>query len=173
MPTCPRCTGSSRTSSRFRPRRRSCQREGGHRHRRNSRGDRPPHSAAAKPTDEILRALVFDSVFDTYRGVVTYVRVFSGKIEAGDGVKLMSTDNRLRGEGSRRLHPEDVRADQKLQAGDVGYFIANIKTTAEIKIGDTMTDSRHPARSRCRASRKSIRWCSAGSIRSTPPTSST
>ncbi len=65
--------------------------------------------APEKPEDETLRALVFDSVFDVYRGVIGHVRVVSGN-------------------------------------GDVGYFIANIKTIADMKIGDTITDQRHPAR---------------------------
>ena len=63
-----------------------------------------------QPKDDILRALVFDSVFDIYRGVVAYVRVFSGKVEADQQIKVMSSDTRLRGERSRRLHPEDERA---------------------------------------------------------------
>ena len=60
----------------------------------------------------------------------------------------------------------------RLNAGDVGYFIANIKTTADIKIGDTITDSRHPARDRFPVFRKFIRWSSAEFIRLTPATSS-
>ncbi len=64
-------------------------------------------------------------------------------------------------------------AQPRLDAGDVGYFIANIKTTADIKIGDTITDQRNPARRAASPdSRKFIRWCSAEFIRSTPATSS-
>ena len=98
-----------------------------------------------KPADEILRGLVFDCVFDIYRGVVAYVRIFSGKIEAGQGVKLINNDARYEvkevGVFTPKMFPQ-----KRLQAGDVGYFIANIKSTADIKIGDTVTDLRNPAK---------------------------
>ena len=98
-----------------------------------------------KPQDDILRALVFDSVFDVYRGVVAYVRVFSGKVEANQQIKVMSTDTRYEVKEVGVFTPK-MFAQPKLQAGDVGFVIANIKTTSELKIGDTMTDQRHPAK---------------------------
>ena len=98
-----------------------------------------------KPVDERLRALVFDSVFDIYRGVVSYVRVVSGKIEEGQAIKLMSNGARYDikevGVFTPKMYPQ-----KRLNAGDVGYFIANIKTTADIKIGDTITDQHDPAK---------------------------
>jgi len=101
--------------------------------------------APAKPADEILRGLVFDCVFDIYRGVVAYVRIFSGKMEADQGIKLINNDARYEvkevGVFTPKMFPQ-----KRLQAGDVGYFIANIKSTADIKIGDTVTDLRHPAK---------------------------
>ncbi|HEX3816708.1 MAG TPA: GTP-binding protein, partial [Chthoniobacterales bacterium] len=99
----------------------------------------------APPNDDILRALVFDSVFDIYRGVVAYVRVFSGKLEADSHVKLMSSDERYEVKEVGVFTPK-MFAQPVLNAGDVGYVIANIKSTAEIRIGDTMTDPRHPAK---------------------------
>ena len=102
----------------------------------------PPPPA---PNDEILRALVFDSVFDIYRGVVAYVRVFSGKMEGNQQIKVMSTDTRYEVKEVGVFTPK-MFAQATLQAGDVGYVIANIKTTSELKIGDTMTDLRHPAK---------------------------
>src|ERR1700745_795276 len=88
-----------------------------------------------KPLDETLRALVFDSVFDVYRGVVGYVRVVSGKMEASQAIKLMSNDARHEikevGVFTPKMYPQP-----RLDAGDVGYFIANIKTTADIMIGE-------------------------------------
>ena len=99
----------------------------------------------AKPTDEILRALVFDSVFDVYRGVVGYVRVVSGKMEQDQAIKLMRNDARYEIKEVGVFLPK-MFAQARLNAGDVGYFIANIKTTADIKIGDTITDARHSAR---------------------------
>ena len=98
-----------------------------------------------QPQDDRLRALVFDSVFDIYRGVVGYVRVVSGKMESGRAIKLMSNNTRYDikevGVFTPKMYPQD-----RLVAGDVGYFIANIKSTAEMKIGDTITDQQDPAR---------------------------
>jgi GTP-binding protein LepA len=94
--------------------------------------------------DDKLRALVFDSTFDVYRGVVTYVRVFSGAMEAGTMVKLMSTNRNYEIKETGVFIPR-MQAREKLEPGAVGYVIANIKTTADIKIGDTLTDSRNSA----------------------------
>jgi GTP-binding protein LepA len=95
--------------------------------------------------DEKLRALIFDSLFDIYRGVVAYARVFSGNIVAGQSVKLMSTSKTYEIKEVGIFTPKPL-AQKDLQAGDVGYFIANIKSTAEIKIGDTLTEQRNPSR---------------------------
>jgi GTP-binding protein LepA len=94
--------------------------------------------------DDKLRALVFDSTFDVYRGVVTYVRVFSGAVEAGTMVKLMSTNRTYEIKETGVFIPR-MQSRDKLEPGAVGYVIANIKTTADIKIGDTLTDSRFSA----------------------------
>jgi GTP-binding protein LepA len=94
--------------------------------------------------DETLRGLVFDSVFDGYRGVVAYVRVATGSIAPGLGVKLMSTNQNYEIKEVGVFTPK-MLPQPRLNAGDVGYFIANIKSTADIKIGDTLTDSRRPA----------------------------
>jgi GTP-binding protein LepA len=103
--------------------------------------DRVPSPRAP---DETLRGLVFDSVFDGYRGVVAYVRVASGIITPGLGVKLMSTNQNYEIKEVGVFTPK-MAPQPRLDAGDVGYFIANIKSTADIKIGDTLTDSRRPA----------------------------
>ena len=94
--------------------------------------------------DERLRALVFDSLFDIYRGVVAYARVFSGSIQSGQAVKLMSTGNAYDIKEVGIFTPKPL-AQPKLESGHVGYFIANIKTTADIRIGDTLTDQRNTA----------------------------
>ncbi|PYJ71818.1 MAG: elongation factor 4 [Verrucomicrobia bacterium] len=97
------------------------------------------------PADETLRALIFDSVFDVYRGVVGYVRVVSGTMEAHHAITLMSNNARYEIKEVGVFTPK-MFVQPKLNPGDVGYFIANIKTTADMKIGDTLTDQRHPAR---------------------------
>lgn len=96
-----------------------------------------------KAPDDQLRALVFDSVFDGYRGVVGYARLFSGSLTPGQQVKLMSTNRSYEIKEVGVFTPK-MLAQPRLDAGDTGYFIANIKTTAEIKIGDTLTDARRP-----------------------------
>jgi len=95
-------------------------------------------------TDEKLRNLIFDSVFDIYRGVVAYSRVFSGAMAPGQAVRLMSTGKSYEVKEVGIFTPKPL-AQETLQEGDVGYFIANIKSTAEIKIGDTLTEQRNPA----------------------------
>ncbi|PYK33952.1 MAG: elongation factor 4 [Verrucomicrobia bacterium] len=102
----------------------------------------PPQS----PPDETLRALVFDSVFDVYRGVIGYVRLVSGTMETGRGIMLMSNNARYEIKEVGVFTPK-MRVQERLNPGDVGYFIANIKSTADIKIGDTITDQRHSAQS--------------------------
>ena len=106
---------------------------------------RIPHPQG-KNTDK-LRALVFDSTFDTYRGVVTYARVVDGQIKARDIVKTMATNKtyEVKEVGIFRPGLAKMTAQDSLQAGDVGYLIANVKTAAEVKVGDTVTSGRTPA----------------------------
>ncbi len=96
------------------------------------------------PGDGYLRASVFDSIFDSYRGVVSYVRVMSGTITRGQKVRLMASGNDSEIKDLGTFRPKMVPCE-KLEAGDVGYIIANVKTTADVKIGDTLTESRKPA----------------------------
>ncbi|MFY9985021.1 MAG: translation elongation factor 4 [Chthoniobacterales bacterium] len=96
------------------------------------------------PVDNKLRTLIFDSVFDIYRGVVSYSRVFSGAMAPGQAVRLMTTGNSYEIKEVGVFTPKPL-AREILEEGDVGYFIANIKSTAEIKIGDTLTEQRNPA----------------------------
>ena len=96
------------------------------------------------PGDGYLRASVFDSVFDPYRGVVSYVRVVSGTILRGQKVRMMSTglDYEIKDVGIFR---PKMTTCEKLEPGDVGYLIANVKSTADVKIGDTLTETKRPA----------------------------
>ena len=95
--------------------------------------------------DNTLRALVFDSLFDTYRGVVTYVRVFSGELKAGSSILLMSTNLTYEVKEVGIFTPKMTRVD-KLLPGYTGYLIANIKSPVDIKIGDTITSHIAPAK---------------------------
>ena len=104
--------------------------------------DRIP--APEQPADDILRASVFDSVFDAYRGVVSYVRVMSGEVKRGSGIKMMATGKAYEVKEVGVFTPKQTKRDT-LKAGDVGYLIANMKTSSEVKIGDTITESRNPS----------------------------
>jgi GTP-binding protein LepA len=88
--------------------------------------------------DDALRCLVFDSVFDAYRGVVTYVRNFSGEIKAGTQVLFMQSNRRYEIKEVGIFTPEQKKV-KRLLPGDSGYVVANIKTIDEVKIGDTIT----------------------------------
>ena len=93
--------------------------------------------------DHLLRCSVFDSLYDTYRGVVSYVRVISGTVKRGQRVKLFATDEVHEVKEVGVFTPK-MTPRAKLVAGDVGYVIANMKSASEVKIGDTMTDATHP-----------------------------
>ncbi len=93
--------------------------------------------------DKILRASVFDSIYDPFRGVISYVRVFSGTIQPRQRIKLFATDKTYEVKECGVFTPKMSKRDQ-LIAGDVGYVIANMKSADEAKIGDTLTDSTHP-----------------------------
>ncbi|MDD2205772.1 MAG: translation elongation factor 4 [Aminobacterium sp.] len=91
-----------------------------------------------------LQALIFDSVYNNYRGVICYVRVVNGTIKAGQTVRFMVTGSSYQIEEVGVFRPlfEPV---ESLSAGEVGYVIANIKTVAEAHVGDTITDDERPA----------------------------
>lgn len=98
-----------------------------------------------EPEDDILRALVFDSHYDNYRGVMVYVRIISGEIRKGSQIKMMATDkvNEVLEVGV--FKPKETPVDV-LRPGEVGYLVANIKNTADVKIGDTLTLVKFPAK---------------------------
>ena len=97
-----------------------------------------------KPTSDRLQALIFDSVYDVYRGVVTYVRIVNGTIKPGDHIKFfatsLDTDVKEVGFFSPGMKPAD-----SLSAGEVGYVITAIKTPTDISVGDTITHVINPA----------------------------
>ena len=90
------------------------------------------------------RALVFDSLYDSYRGVISYVRVFSGAIKAGEFMLLLSNDVKSEVKEVGVFMPKMTKIGS-LGAGDVGYIVSNIKDPSEIKTGDTITLSAKPA----------------------------
>jgi len=100
---------------------------------------------APKPTtDNILRALVFDSHYDSYRGIMVYIRVISGEISKKSMIHLMSTNKTFEVGEVGVFIPQEKPTDV-LRPGEVGYFVANIKNTADVKIGDTVTLHKFPA----------------------------
>jgi GTP-binding protein LepA len=91
-----------------------------------------------------LRALIFDSWFDSYRGVIILMRILDGRIRLGQKIRLMANGQVFDVEGLGYQAPKATPCDE-LQAGEVGYLFANIKTVSDAKIGDTITDHEHPA----------------------------
>ncbi len=100
----------------------------------------PPRGSVDQP----LRALIFDSWFDPYRGVIILVRVIDGQLKMGQKIKLWSNGAVFELEGLGYQAPKAVPLPV-LSAGEVGYLHANIKTVSDAKIGDTITDAEHPA----------------------------
>ncbi len=91
------------------------------------------------------RVLIFDCVYDAYKGVICYVRVFSGSIKVGDQILMMSDGARTEVKEVGRFAPR-MTPDSILEAGDVGYITTSIKDLAEVKIGDTITLLSNPAK---------------------------
>jgi GTP-binding protein LepA len=90
-----------------------------------------------------LSALIYDSIYDSYRGVIVNVRIFDGSIKAGDTIKFLQTDNNYEVEEVGIMQIKRVPTAQ-LSAGQVGYFIANIKNLQDTKVGDTVTHLKNP-----------------------------
>ncbi|WP_033959477.1 translation elongation factor 4 [Psychroserpens jangbogonensis] len=93
--------------------------------------------------DEPLQALIFDSVYNTFRGIETYFRVFNGEIKKGQKIKFVATDKEYFADEVGTLKLTQV-AKKSVKAGDVGYLITGIKTAKEVKVGDTITDFVNP-----------------------------
>ncbi|NNE31320.1 MAG: elongation factor 4, partial [Winogradskyella sp.] len=93
--------------------------------------------------DEPLQALIFDSVYNTFRGVETYFRVFNGEIKKGQKIKFVATGKEYYADEVGTLKLNQV-PKQSVKAGDVGYLITGIKTAKEVKVGDTITDFAKP-----------------------------
>lgn len=100
----------------------------------------PPVGEADKPA----RALIFDSVYDTYRGVITYVRVIDGKLTHRDRIKMMSTGATHELLELGVISPEQVKAGE-IGVGEVGYLITGVKDVRQSRVGDTVTTQHHGA----------------------------
>ncbi len=98
-----------------------------------------------KPTGAAsLQALCFDSYFDTYKGVVTHVRIFNGELAPGMHVKLLHTGRTYEVKEVGSFNPKPYERE-RLSVGETGYVTANIKTPKEVKMGDTFTDAKNPS----------------------------
>jgi GTP-binding protein LepA len=102
---------------------------------------RVPHPKGT--VEEPLKALIFDSMYDIYRGVMIFVRVLDGVVQKGTKMKFMATGKVFEVEEIGVFKPKMEKAD-KLSAGEVGYVAANIKEVREAKVGDTITDEVRP-----------------------------
>jgi GTP-binding protein LepA len=91
-----------------------------------------------------LQALIFDSYFDTYKGVVILVRIMQGELKPGSMVKLLHSGKTVEVKEVGSFNPKPY-VREKLEAGETGYITANIKTPREVKVGDTITDPRNPS----------------------------
>lgn len=100
----------------------------------------PKRALADAPT----RALIFDSYFDDYRGVVLYVRIFEGEIKKGAEIRMMAAGTKGQALEVGILTPK-MKPEEKLVEGEIGYIVTNLKTTREAKVGDTVTLERAPA----------------------------
>jgi GTP-binding protein LepA len=100
----------------------------------------PPITLANRPT----RALIFDSYYDDYRGVILYIRLFDGSIKKNAQIKMMATSAHGLALEVGALKP-DMIAGQELKTGEIGYVVTNLKTTRQAKVGDTITLSSEPA----------------------------
>jgi GTP-binding protein LepA len=93
--------------------------------------------------DEPLQALIFDSVYNSFRGIETYFRVMNGSIKKGQRIKFVATDNEYNADEVGTLKLSQV-VRKEIKTGDVGYLITGIKDAREVKVGDTITDAKNP-----------------------------
>jgi GTP-binding protein LepA len=100
---------------------------------------------APKPTGATsLQGLLFDSLFDTYKGVITHIRIFNGSLRPGMQVVMLQSGKPMEVKEVGSFNPKPYVRDQ-LEIGETGYFTANIKSPGDVKLGDTLTEARHPS----------------------------
>ncbi len=101
----------------------------------------PPTGEDDKP----LKALIFDSYYDSYKGVIIYVRIKEGKVHSGDEIKLMATGAKFTVTECGFLRATSIEPAKELAAGEVGYIAASIKSVGDARVGDTVTTTENPA----------------------------
>ena len=104
----------------------------------------PPDDNDSKP----LRALVFDSVYDSYRGVIVYVRIVDGVVRPGQTMRLMATGAEFTIVETGYMRAKSLEPTKQLSSGEVGYITASIKTVGDARVGDTVTLAEIRLRSR-------------------------
>ena len=92
-----------------------------------------------------LRMLIFDCIYDAYKGVICYVRVFSGEVKMNDSIITMSDERKMLVKEVGKFSPAMTK-QKTLKAGDVGYVVTNLRDVADLKLGDTITHSNNPTR---------------------------
>ncbi|MEE2906698.1 MAG: translation elongation factor 4 [Planctomycetota bacterium] len=100
--------------------------------------------APPEPVIPETRALIFDSHYDDYRGVIVYFRVFDGALSVGDKIRMMGTGRTFTVTELGRYRPQPEKT-QRIETNEVGYMVAAIKTLADVRVGDTITLEAHPA----------------------------
>ncbi len=101
--------------------------------------------APAGDDDLPLQALIFDSYYDSYRGVIVYIRVKEGRVRVGDTIRMMATGATFDVVETGILRPGALEPCEELRAGQVGYLAASIKTVSDARVGDTVTLATRPA----------------------------
>ncbi len=96
------------------------------------------------PTIPQTRGLIFDAVYDDYRGVIVYTRLFDGQIKVGDKIRMLGTGRTFQISELGKYTPKPIRV-QTLSAGETGYVVAAIRTLADVRVGDTITLEKDPA----------------------------
>ena len=114
-----------------------------------------------------LQALIFDALYDSYKGVIVFCRIKEGTVKVGDTIRMMATGAQSEVTevgyfGAGQFIPCD-----ELAAGMVGYLCASIKNVRDTRVGDTVTNADRPCSERFRVTKRSIRWCTAVCIRLT------
>ena len=102
---------------------------------------KPPVGDTEKP----LRCLIFDSLYDNYKGAVSYIKVVEGTVRTGDEILFMATNKRFVVTELGYLEPGAYKPAEKLEAGEVGYIAASVKTVSDLNVGDTITTIENPA----------------------------